>query len=124
MGIMNSIAGFFGFGRKPNNAYTPQGFDRIASVYVTPGRDGVKRRWDGSSFDEPPRQQSGFDSRRRDFLPKNFGSPVFETPSGFRGIASAEMERAPEGVFRRKNDIRAARRNGLPTNDRDLGREE
>ena len=127
MSLKDAIANFFGFGSEsPSNHYTPQGFDRIASVYVTPGPDGKKRRHDGSTFDQPYQHAAGYDPRRKDFLSKFFGSQVFETPSGWRGIAGAEMIKGPDGLFHRKDDMRPqqGRRGGLPNNDDSLGRED
>ena len=126
MSLKDAIAIFFGFGSESrSNHYTPQGFDRVASVYVTPGPDGKKRRYDGSDFDQPYQHTVGYDPSRKDFLSKFLGSQVFETPSGFRGIASAEMIRGSDGLFHRRDDTRPQRsRGGLPNNDDSLGREE
>jgi hypothetical protein len=120
--LKDIIDGFLGR-KKPNN-FTPSDFDYAASVIVTPGPDGIKRRYDKSTFDQPPKQQPGYDSHRGDFLSKFFGSLVKQQPDGqFRGIASSEMEKGPNGLWRRKSDTRPDRR-GIETTDGDLGREE
>lgn len=107
-----SVADYYG----PN-----RDFDRAAARYST---NGV--RWDGSSYDAPYRPpQLGYDESSRDFLSPNFGSQLHQTSSGeWQGIASAEVKRGSDGLFRRLFDFSPRRSCGLDSNDHDLGRED
>jgi hypothetical protein len=103
---------WFGFGGKSNNDshYVPDKVDQAARVIATPGPDGVKRRYDGSSYDQPYQHAGGYDGRRKDFLPKFFGSEVRKQADGnYCGIAGAEMVKGADGLWHRKDDTRSQR---------------
>lgn len=94
-------------------------FDRVAEFIVTPGRDGRKRRGDGTTFDKPERHavNPGY------MLPKNFGDEVRQQPDGsFQTFRSHEVVKGPDGLFRPRYDNRPQRPPaGLPTNNETLG---
>jgi hypothetical protein len=81
-------------------------FDATAKRMSTDGR-----RWDGSKFSEPYRPPPGYDSNRKDLLPRNCGSEVRQHADGsVRGIASAELVKGQDGMWRPRFDGRPRRR--------------
>jgi hypothetical protein len=93
-------------------------FDRVAEAIVTPGRDGRKRRGDGTTFDKPERH-----ANNGDMLPKNFGDEVRRQRDGsFQPFRSHEVVIGADGAVRPRYDNRPQRPSaGLPTNNETLG---